>query len=168
MSETPTKTAHATLDSLEARLRKVQWYLSGNDGDKVEDTLRGVRADDTVQARLVRLEKDLGKLSSRSAVVRDLLKLRWYPLSNCIFLTNKALINRCFLSRSLSPYNNHRRPHHPIYARNSRNRQLHRSFLPTHCLPSQRHQRPAHPPRRSICFIDLATATITEARAFTG
>ena len=115
MSETPTKTAQATLDSLEARLRKVQWYLSGSDGDKVEDTLRGVRADDTVQARLVRLEKDLGKLSSRSAVVRDLLKLRWYLLSNCNFLANKGLINRCLLSRSLSPYDNHRRPHHPIY-----------------------------------------------------
>ena len=77
MSETPTKTAQATLESLEARLRKVQWYLSGSDGDKVEDTLRGLTADDTVQARLVRLEKDLVKLSSRSTVVRDLLKLRW-------------------------------------------------------------------------------------------
>ena len=85
MSESPTKTAQATLDSLEARLRKVLWYLSGSDGDKVEDTLRGVRADDTVQSRLIRLEKDLGKLSSRSAVVRDLLKLRRCFLSNCIF-----------------------------------------------------------------------------------
>ena len=78
MSETPTKTAQATLDSLESRLRKVQWYLSGSDGDKVEDTLRGLTADDTVHARLVRLEKDLGKLSSRSSVVQDLLKLRWF------------------------------------------------------------------------------------------
>ena len=85
MSETPTKIAQATLDSLEARLRKVQWYLSGSDSDKVEDTLREVRPDDTVQARLARLEKDLGKLSSRSAVVRNLLKLGWFFLSNCIF-----------------------------------------------------------------------------------
>ena len=84
MSETPTKIVQATLDSLEARLRKVQWYLSGSDDNQVEDTLRQARADDTVQARLVRLEKDLGKLSSRSAVVRDILKLGWCFLSSCI------------------------------------------------------------------------------------
>ena len=80
MSETATKTALATLNSLEARLQKVQWYLSGS--DEVEDTLQGVNAqgqDYTVQARLARLENSLGKLSSRSSVVRDLLKLRSYP-----------------------------------------------------------------------------------------
>ena len=80
MSETATKTALATLNSLEARLQKVQWYLSGS--DEVEDTLQGVIAqgqDYTVQARLARLENNLGKLSSRSSVVRDLLKLRSYP-----------------------------------------------------------------------------------------
>ncbi|CAF9942871.1 MAG: hypothetical protein ALECFALPRED_010170 [Alectoria fallacina] len=77
MSDTATKTALATLDSLEARLQKVQWYLSGS--DEVEDILRGVTAQGqgyTVQARLDRLENDLGKLSSASPVVRDLLKLR--------------------------------------------------------------------------------------------
>ena len=80
MSDTATKTALATLDSLEARLQKVQWYLSGS--DEVEDILRGVTAQGqgyTVQARLDRLENDLGKLSSASPVVRDLLKLRSYP-----------------------------------------------------------------------------------------
>ena len=168
MSETPTETARATLDSLEARLRKVLWYLSGSDGDKVEDTLRGVKADETVQARLVRLEKELGKLSSRSAVVWDLLRLRWYSLTKRIFLANEGFIHRCFLSRSLSPYNKHQRPQHdPIYTRNPRNRQLLRSILPTHRLPSQRHQRLADPSRRGFCFIDLAPATVVEARAFT-
>lgn len=76
MSETASKTALATLDSLEARLQKVRWYLSGS--DEVEDTLQGVTAqgqDYTVQARLARLENNLGKLSSRSPIVRDLLKL---------------------------------------------------------------------------------------------
>ncbi|CAF9924978.1 hypothetical protein IMSHALPRED_006342 [Imshaugia aleurites] len=65
MSETATKTALATLQSLEARLQKVQWYLSGSGSDEVEDTLRGVRAqgqDHTVQARLARLKNNLGKL----------------------------------------------------------------------------------------------------------
>ena len=82
MSDTATKTALATLDSLEARLKKVQWYLSGS--DEVEDTLQGVIAqgqDYTVQARLARLENNLGKLSSNSSVVRDLLKLRSFPSS---------------------------------------------------------------------------------------
>lgn len=80
MSGTATKTALTTLDSLEARIQKVQWYLSGS--DEVEDTLQGVTAqgqDYTVQARLLRLENELGKLSARSPVVRDLLKLRSYP-----------------------------------------------------------------------------------------
>lgn len=80
MSETTTRTALATLDSLEARLQKVQWYLSGS--DEVEDTLQGVIVqgqDYTVQARLARLENNLSKLSSRSSVVQDLLKLRSYP-----------------------------------------------------------------------------------------
>ena len=92
MSETPIKTAQATLDSLEARLRKVQWYLSGSDGDNVEDTLREVTAGDSVRVHLSRLEKDLGKLSSRSVVVRNLLKLGWYFLSSCISLANKGSI----------------------------------------------------------------------------
>lgn len=85
MSETATKTALATLDSLEARLQKVQWYLGGN--DEVEDileTLQGVTAqgqDYTIQARLARLENNLGKLSSRWPVVRDLLRLSSYSSS---------------------------------------------------------------------------------------
>ena len=80
MSETAAQTALATLHSLEARLQKVQWYLSGS--DEIEDTLQGVIVqgqDYTVQARLARLENNLGKLASRSSVVRDLLKLRSYP-----------------------------------------------------------------------------------------
>ena len=78
-TETATETALATLESLEARLQKVQWYLCGS--AEVEDALRGVTAqgqDYTVQARLARLENELGKLSSKSPVVRDLLKLRSY------------------------------------------------------------------------------------------
>ncbi len=82
MNGTATKTAFGTLDSLEARLQKVQWYLSGD--DEVEATLQRVIAqgqDYTVQARLSQLENDLGKLSSRSQVVRDLLTLRSYSSS---------------------------------------------------------------------------------------
>ena len=81
MSENGTKTALLTLASLEARLQKVQWYLSGS--DEADDILRGVISqgrDHTIQARLARLESNLSKLCSRSPVVRDLLKLRSYLL----------------------------------------------------------------------------------------
>ena len=78
MSETTaaTKTALSTLDSLEARLQKVQWYLGGS--EEASDTLRAVAVQGqeyTVRARLARLEGSLGKLSDRSTVVRDLLGL---------------------------------------------------------------------------------------------
>lgn len=97
MSEDATTTALATLDSLEARLQKVQWYLSGS--DEAEDTLQGVIAqgqDDTVQARLARLENKLGKLSSRSPALRDLLKLRPYPA--LIRISQLTRTNRRFVS----------------------------------------------------------------------
>lgn len=83
MSETGIKTALVTLASLDARLQKVQWYLSGS--DEADDILRGVISqgrDHTIQTRLARLESNLSKLCSRSPVVRDLLKLRSY-----LFLT---------------------------------------------------------------------------------
>ena len=79
MSENGTKTALLTLASLEARLQKVQWYLSGS--DEAGDILQGVISqgrDHTIQARLARLECNLSKLCSSSPIVRDLLKLRSY------------------------------------------------------------------------------------------
>ena len=79
MSENGTKTALLTLASLEARLQKLQWYLSGS--DEADDILQRVISqgrDHTIQARLARLESDLSKLCSRSPAVRDLLKLRSY------------------------------------------------------------------------------------------
>ena len=79
MSENGTKTALLTLASLEARLQKLQWYLSGS--DEADDILRRVISqgrDHTIQARLTRLESNLSELCSRSPVVRDLLKLRSY------------------------------------------------------------------------------------------
>ena len=79
MSVNATNTALLTLESLEVRLQKVQWYLSGS--DEADDILRGVISqgrDHTIQARLARLEDNLSKLCSRSPVVRNLLKLRSY------------------------------------------------------------------------------------------
>lgn len=103
MSETSTKTALATLDSLEARLQKVQWYLSGDVEVEDDTTLREVTAqghDYTVQNRIARLENGLGKLSSRSPVVRDLLQLRPCCFSSSIGYSQliKEYTNRCLLS----------------------------------------------------------------------
>lgn len=71
------KTALETLDMLEERICRVEWYLSGS--DDVADTLQRVAdqgKDSTVQARLSRLENDLSRLSSKSPEVSELLRLR--------------------------------------------------------------------------------------------
>ncbi len=76
MGDNSTKIALETLDALESRLQRVGWYLSGE--NEVGEVLQKVKAegrDQTVQARLARLENNLGKLSSRSPEVRELLKL---------------------------------------------------------------------------------------------
>ena len=76
MADGSTKIALDTLDALESRLQRVVWYLSGE--NEVGDLLYKVKAegrDQTVQARLARLENNLGKLSSRSHEVYQLLSL---------------------------------------------------------------------------------------------
>ena len=76
MSNGSTKIALETLDALESRLQRVGWYLSGD--NEVGEVLQNVEAkgrEQTVQARLARLENNLGKLSSRSHEVRELLNL---------------------------------------------------------------------------------------------
>lgn len=105
MSENPTQTALATLDSLQARLQRVEWYLSGS--DEAEDILRGVTAqgpDHSVQARLARLENGLRKLSLKSPVVRDLLKLRRYLFFGSKFSANEeSQAPRILISSILQP-----------------------------------------------------------------
>ena len=76
MTDGSTRIALETLDALESRLQRVNWYLSGdNEGGEVLQNVKAEGRDQTVQARLVRLENDLGKLSSRSHEVRELLNL---------------------------------------------------------------------------------------------
>ena len=87
MGDGPTKIALETLDALESRLQRVVWYLSGE--DEVGDLLHKVKAegkDQTVQARLARLENNLGKLSSRSHEVYQLLSLCKPVSSTCRLL----------------------------------------------------------------------------------
>lgn len=77
MSSDSDEFALASLNSLEDRLRRVEWYLSGDDDPA--NTLQHVAnqgPDETVQARLARLERNLNELSTRSPEINDLLKLR--------------------------------------------------------------------------------------------
>ncbi|KAL2043820.1 hypothetical protein N7G274_003340 [Stereocaulon virgatum] len=76
MSNLSDEIALETLDALESRLQRIEWFLSG--GDEAKESLHQVAArgrDSTVQGRLARLESNLGKLSSKSPVVREILKL---------------------------------------------------------------------------------------------
>ena len=84
MSDGSTKIALETLDALESRLQRVAWYLSGD--NEVGEVLQNVKAegrDQTVQARLARLENNLGKLSSRSPEARELLGLCMSAYPTC-------------------------------------------------------------------------------------
>lgn len=77
MSSDSDKTALATLDSLENRLRKVEWYLSGSDspaGPLQQVASQG--KDSTVQVRLARLENNMQNLSKSSPDIDKLVKLR--------------------------------------------------------------------------------------------
>jgi hypothetical protein len=76
MSNSLDEIALETLDALESRLQRVEWFLSGS--DEAEESLHQVVArgrDQTVQGRLAGLESNLGKLSLNSQVVRDILVL---------------------------------------------------------------------------------------------
>ncbi len=77
MSIDSDKTALATLDSLENRLRKVEWYLSGSDNaaGPLQQVARQGK-DSTVQVRLARLENSMQNLSTSSPDIDKLVKLR--------------------------------------------------------------------------------------------
>ena len=76
MTQTFDSTALATLNSLEDRIEKIEWYLSGS--NEAADVLQHVvdqGRDNTVKARLGRLESNLDRLTVRSPVLDSLLKL---------------------------------------------------------------------------------------------
>lgn len=95
------KTATVTIELLEYRLRRIEFVLSGN--EEAQSVLQQAAAQGkgfTTHARITRLEEALSKLSSKSTIVDQLLRLREdtcdeAPLSS----TNFA--DRCPLSRSV-------------------------------------------------------------------
>ena len=103
MGDGSTKIALETLDALESRLQRVVWYLSGE--NEVGDLLHKVKVegrDQTVQARLARLENNLGKLSSRSHEVHQLLSLCKSASTTCrLLLTKEFKIRNTLIYSSL-------------------------------------------------------------------
>lgn len=67
------KTATETIDLLEARLRRIEFVLSGKDGSST--TTSDVNTTSAVQ-RLADLEHSLHQLASKSRVAQDILTLR--------------------------------------------------------------------------------------------
>lgn len=87
--------AEETTYALEARLRRIEFVLSGTTSeDPVSElfVLRKAGRESTVKAHLDALERDLAKLSAKSRTVRDLLDLRlFYPLSSDYHLAGSEL-----------------------------------------------------------------------------
>ena len=71
------ETASQTIDLLEARLLRIRYVLEGfpDQIDVEPEHLRPETRKPTVTARLAALEHALSKLSTRSKVVHDVLKL---------------------------------------------------------------------------------------------
>lgn len=74
--------AGATIELLEARLHRLTYLLTGDTGWTGEPTLpsKPASVDETVSRRLLRLEKDLEKLSRDVPAVRDVTQLRTMPV----------------------------------------------------------------------------------------
>ena len=88
----------SSLDLLKDRLDQVEWLLTGSDHahHTVQDSIDMTRS---VTTQLADLESRLSKLSSRSPVVRDLLRLSECSAYDTIVANG---IRRCHLSRPLS------------------------------------------------------------------
>jgi hypothetical protein len=89
--------AGATIELLEARLRRLSYLLTGGtDWTGVPSTPeKPASLDETVSRRLARLERELEKLSRNVPAVRDVIQLRKYnrvPLTRLRILTSSSPI----------------------------------------------------------------------------
>ncbi|KAL8765757.1 MAG: hypothetical protein Q9209_007264 [Squamulea sp. 1 TL-2023] len=75
------ETAIATLDDLQGRLQRLEYFLSGSDDAQAPlEAAVSKGRDHTIMARLSKLEHALHSLSERSPVIHDLLQLQQaYP-----------------------------------------------------------------------------------------
>jgi len=82
MANTLDKVAEETVHSLETRLRRIEFVLSGTSEDPVSDlfALRTAGRENSVHARLAALERDLAKLCRKSTTVKEMIDLyKNYP-----------------------------------------------------------------------------------------
>ncbi|CUS07379.1 unnamed protein product [Tuber aestivum] len=77
MANTLDKVAEETVRSLETRLRRIEFVLSGTSEDPVSDlfALRNAGRENSVHARLAALEHDLAKLCRKSTTVKEMIDL---------------------------------------------------------------------------------------------
>lgn len=77
MANTLDKVAEETVHSLETRLRRIEFVLSGTSEDPVSDlfALRTAGRENSVHARLAALEHDLAKLCRKSTTVKEMIDL---------------------------------------------------------------------------------------------
>lgn len=76
MTDDTERTAKGTVNLLEQRLRRIEFFLSGH--DRAQESLQKAATegkDRTVLTRLSEVEDNLARLASNSPVVNDLLKL---------------------------------------------------------------------------------------------
>ncbi|RPB05214.1 hypothetical protein L873DRAFT_1825368 [Choiromyces venosus 120613-1] len=82
MADTLDKVAEETIHSLETRLRRIEFVLSGTSEDPISElfALRNAGRENSVQARLAALEHDLEKLCRESSTVKEMIDLhKNYP-----------------------------------------------------------------------------------------
>lgn len=77
MTQQAYETAITSIEDLELRLRRLEYYLSGSDDPRPSlETAVSKGRDHTVTARLSTLERRLHNMSESSPVVHDLLQIR--------------------------------------------------------------------------------------------
>ena len=143
MTSNPNATATATLDDLQERLQRLEFFLSGSDApQKPLEAAISQGRDYTITERMARLERKLNSMSEQSPVVHDLLQLRTLavpnsPVGNC-WLTPILIYYREGASQDIRilRVRSRGRPAYSIDRRDDGNRRSPRSPLPAHCLPA--------------------------------
>ena len=99
MEAQPDKTATATIELLEHRLRRIEYILSGD--EEASNVLQQAAAQGkecNINARISKLEDALSNLSSKSRVIQDLLRLcEDHPIGSL-----EAVVTNSMDRRSLS------------------------------------------------------------------
>lgn len=88
--------ADATIELLEARLRRIAYLLTGATewtGLPITPE-KPTSLDETISRRLARLERELEKLSRSIPAVRDVIQLRMYK--SCVVYTGAPARPHCF------------------------------------------------------------------------